>query len=168
MNVCDAIKTRRSIRKYKSQPVEKDKLNAVLEAARLAPSARNTQSWKFIAVTDKKVIEKLKQACCNQGFVGEAPVVIVACATRRHIMTCGQPSDIIDLSIATSFMLLEACEQGLGTCWLGAFHADKVKEALNIPDDIEVVAVTPLGYPDEQPAARPRKALCDIVSYDRY
>jgi nitroreductase len=168
MNVTEAIESRRSIRKYSGRPVEDEKLNAVLEAARLAPSSNNAQGWKFIAVKDKQKIAKLTEACGNQSFVGTAPVVIVACTTRNHMMTCGQPAHTIDTSIAVSFMLLEACELGLGTCWLGFFYEDKVKEILDIPDDVSVVAVTPLGYPEEQPAARPRKTAAEVISFDKF
>lgn len=168
MNVFEAIKERKSIRKYQSRPVEDEKLNAVLEAGRLAPSANNAQKWKFIAVKDKNKIAALQSACGNQPSVGSAPVVIVACATNHQVMTCGQPADTVDTSIAMSFMMLEACEQGLGTCWLGYFFEDKVKAVLGIPDGVSVVAVTPLGYPDEQPAARPRKTFSEVVSVDKY
>lgn len=168
MDVMEAIKARRSIRKYSSKPIEEGKLSAVLEAARLAPSANNAQGWKFIVVRDKEKIKKLEAACGNQKQVGEAPVVIVVCATRKHTMTCGQPAETVDASIATSFIMLEACEQGLGTCWLGFFYQDKVKEILDIPDDATVVAITPLGYPDESPDMRPRKSAAEVISFDKF
>lgn len=168
MNVSDAIKVRRSIRTYSQRTVEDEKLNAVLEAARLAPSANNAQAWKFVVVKDKQKIADLQTACGNQPAIGTAPVVIVACALRHHVMTCGQPAETVDTSIAMSFMLLEACEQGLATCWLGFFYEDKVKAILGIPDDVTVVAVTPLGYPDEKPNARPRKSVEEVVSFDKF
>lgn len=168
MNVMDAVKSRRSIRKFSAKPVEEEKLAAVLEVARLAPSARNMQSWKFIAVDDKKTISKLKAACGNQDQVGMAPVVIAVCATKQNIMTCGQTAEFIDASIAMSYMTLEACEQELGTCWIGNFHEDKVKEILSVPDDATVIAVSPLGYPDEHPAARPRKSASEVISFNKF
>lgn len=166
MDVMTAIKNRRSIRAYKSTEVEEEKLQLILEAARLSPSARNLQNWRFVVVRDKKLRERLVEAAAGQKFVGEAPVTLVVCATApERIMTCGQPANTIDLSIALSFMMLEAAELGLGTCWLGSFYEDKVKEVLNLPEGYRVVAMTPLGYPDENPAQRPRKSIEEIVEY---
>jgi nitroreductase len=168
MDVLEAIKTRRSIRKYSDRPIEEEKLCRVLEAARLAPSSANGQNWRFIVVRDKDKISQLMDAADGQPFVGQAPCAIVACGTKRRIMDCGQPTDTVDCSIALSYMLLEAHAQGLGTCWLGHFFADKVKKILHIPEDVSVIAFTPLGYPDEVPVPKPKKELKEIVSYDKY
>ena len=168
MTLMEAIKGRRSIRVYAQKPIEKEKIEAVLEAARLAPSARNRQKWQFIVVTDPDLKDKMLDACNNQSFVKQAPAVIVACGSEPGIMTCGQPVETIDVSIAMSFIILKAYEEGLGTCWLGNFNKDKVKAVLGIPDDVSVVAVTPLGYPAENPGARPRVSLNEIVSWDKY
>jgi len=164
----ESITGRRSIRAYDSKPVEKEKIEAVLEAARLAPSARNRQKWQFIVVTDPEIKDKMFEACNNQPSVKQAPAVIVACGQDPGFMSCGQPVETIDVSIAFSFIILKAYEEGLGTCWLGNFNKDKVKAALGIPDNVSVVAVTPLGYPAESPDARPRVSLDEIVSWDRY
>ena len=168
MTLMETVKGRRSIRAYDSKPVEKEKIEAVLEAARLAPSARNRQKWRFIIVTDPQTKDKMLDACNNQPFLKQAPAIIVACGQEPGIMSCGQPVETIDLSIAFSFMILKAYEEGLGTCWLGNFNKDKVKSALNIPDDVSVVAVTPIGYPAESPNAKPRASLDEIVSWDKY
>ena len=168
MTLMEAMKGRRSIRAYDSKPIEKEKLEAVLEAARIAPSARNRQKWQFIVVTDPEVKEKMVDACNNQPSVQQAPAVIVACGQEPGFMSCGQPVETIDVSIAFSFIILKAYEEGLGTCWLGNFNKDKVKAVLNIPDGVSVVAVTPMGYPAENPDARPRKSLEEIVSWDKY
>ena len=169
MDVLNAIQERRSMRKYTSQTIEDAKLNKVLEAARLSPSARNRQSWKFIVVKDSETRTRLAEAFGKQTFISQAPVIIVACGTDAEgIMACGQPRHTVDLSIATSYMILEAREQGLGTCWIGHFDEKSVKEILGIPKEVRVVALTPLGYPDESPAARPRKSLDDIVCYEKY
>jgi nitroreductase len=169
MDVIDAIRKRRSIRKYSPRDVEEEKLTLVLEAARLSPSARNLQDWKFIVVKDAKTIKKLAVACSNQSFVAEAPVFIAACGTNTDsLMKCGQPRYTVDLSIAMSYILLEAHEQGLGTCWLGSFDEKKVKELLAVPEDVRIVAVTPLGYPEVSPAPTARKPLADIVCLERY
>lgn len=168
MTVIEAIQGRKSIRSYDSKPIEQEKLTAVMEAARLAPSARNRQKWKFIVVTDPAVKEKLVDACNGQQSVNQAPAAIVACGQEPGMMSCGQPVETIDVSIALSFVMLKAYEEGLGTCWLGNFNQEKVKAVLNIPDDVAVVAVTPLGYPAESPAPRPRRAFDEVVSFDKY
>ncbi len=168
MDVLSAIKERRSIRKYSSKPVEDEKLVKVLEAARLSPSAKNQQNWRFIVVKNSEIRKKLTEAI-GQSFVGEAPIILVNCGTEpESVMRGGQPRYTVDLSIATSYMILEAYEQGLGTCWLGSYDEDKVKDILDIPNEVRVVAITPLGYPEESPSQRPRKELEEIISYDKY
>ncbi len=168
MPVLDAIKTRKSIRKYKDTPVEAEKLNNVLEAARLAPSARNLQDWKFIAVTDRDKRPALQEACGGQKQVLQAPVTLVVCANNDSDMSCGISKTAIDCSIAMSFMLLQAEAEGLGMCWLGHFYQDKIKALLNIPDDYIVVAVSPLGYADEDPNPKPRKDFDDVVCFNEF
>lgn len=169
MDVFTAIKERRSIRKYKDKPIEEEKLHKVLEAARLSPSAKNLQNWKFIVVRDEETRRKLVDEAIQQNFVSEAPVILVCCGIETEsVMKCGQYRYTVDLSIATAYMILEAYEQGLGTCWLGSFDEEKVKDILGIPENVRVVAITPLGYPDETPSPRPRKTLEDIVCYDKY
>src|SRR5512147_2955468 len=113
MDVFTAISERKSIRTYKETDVEEEKLNRVLDAARLAPSAANRQQWKFIVVREEAARRKLAQAAHGQKFLEEAPVVIVACATEgKHVMMCGQPACTVDLSIACTHIILEAWEQG--------------------------------------------------------
>jgi nitroreductase len=169
MDVMEAIKSRRSIRSYKDKPVEDEKLKAVLEAARLSPSASNRQERKFIVITDKAMRGKLIDVAHGQQFVGQAPVVIVACATlTSHIMPCEEPSYPIDIAIAVDHITLASVEQGLGTCWIGAFKQDEVKKLLGIPENVRVVALLPLGYPDGIPDPRPRKNLDEIVAYETW
>jgi len=168
MDVSQAISVRRSVRAYNAQDIDEEKLNKVLEAGRLAPSASNSQDWKFIVVKDNDTRARLAQAASQQAFVGEAPIIIVACATRQSIMSCGQPRHTVDLSIAMSFMILQATELGLGTCWIGAFDEGEVKSILGIPESVRVVAITPLGYPAMATRPRPRKNMAEVVCYDRY
>jgi nitroreductase len=169
MDVFDAISQRSSVRAYKGTDVEEDKLRKILEAARLSPSASNRQEWKFIIVRDKETKKKLAKAAFGQFFIGEAPVVIVACGTEtKAIMACGQPAYTVDVSIACAFMILQAYELGLGTCWIGAFEEDEVKKILKIPEEVRVVAMTPLGYPNQPPSQKFRKSLDQIVCYEKY
>ena len=169
MNVFEAIKQRRSIRSYQDKPIEEDKLLRVLEAGRLAPSAKNLQEWRYVIVKDKDLRKKVAVAANNQYFIAEAPVIIVGCATMAdYVLTCGQPAHSIDLAISMDHMTLQAVEEGLGTCWIGAFKEEEVKKLLNIPPEMRVVEIMPLGYPKFIPEAKPRKKLDEIVFYDRY
>ena len=169
MDVFTAINKRRSVRSYKDRQVEESKILKILEAARLAPSANNRQEWRFVVVRSKQKKKELAKAAKNQKFVGEAPVVIACCAdTDHHMMSCGQLCYPIDLASAIEHMVLTAVEEGLGTCWIGAFYEDKVKEILNIPEDIVVVELLTLGYPDEDPALRERLSLSEIVKYETW
>lgn len=168
MNIMESINLRQSIRNYETKPISDEDLKEVLEAGRLAPSARNAQAWKFIAVTDPKVNMELRPACHNQNMVGEAPVTIAICSNNTADMTCGHSKATVDCSIALSFMMLRAVELGLSTCWLGHFDQDMVKSVLNIPDDYTVVAMTPLGYAANTPTKTPRKPLDEIVSYNKF
>ena len=168
MDVFEAVRTRRSIRKYEDKPVEKEKLSKILETARLSPSACNNQHWHFIAVTDKEVREKLFSAYNRNWFV-KAPVVIVACSTPSKAWSRedGEEYWKVDAAIAMQSMVLVAHELGLGTCWIAAFKEDKVKEALRIPDEVRPVALTPLGYPAEQKGpVTERKPIEEIVHYE--
>jgi nitroreductase len=169
MDVFTAINQRSSVRAYKGTPVEEDKLNKILEAARLSPSSSNRQEWKFIVVKNKDTRKKLANAAFGQSFIGEAPVVIVACGTdSKSIMACGQPTHSVDVSIACAFMILQAYELGLGTCWIGAFKEDETKRILNIPEHVRVVAMTPVGYPSQPPTQKSRKGLDQIVCFEKY
>ncbi|MCK4851863.1 MAG: nitroreductase family protein, partial [Candidatus Omnitrophica bacterium] len=134
MEVMEAIRDRHSIRSYEDRKVEEEKLNLILEAARLAPSASNRQEWRYVVVRDKQTRQKLMEAASGQAFVGEAPVVIACCArSDGHIMKCGQSCYPIDVAISIDHMTLKAVEEGLGTCWVGAFNEAKAKEILGVP-----------------------------------
>ena len=169
MDVYEAIGRRRSIRKYQPRKVENDKLDRILEAGRLAPSAKNLQEWRFVVVRDEGRRKRLAEAAKGQTFVGEAPVVIAACATvTDYVMTCGQLTYPIDLAIAVDHMTLAATAEGLGTCWIGAFYEEEVKRILKIPPEVRVVALLPIGYPAEEPSARLRKERDDIVTFESW
>jgi nitroreductase len=169
MEFVDVIRERRSTRAYRETPVERETLLRVLDAGRLAPSARNEQGWKFVAVQNRDKIEKLYHACNEEGFVKEAPVIIAACGTNPdYIMRCGQPAYTIDVSIALTHIMLRAADLGLGSCWLGAFNEKKVKEVLDIPDKVRVVALLTLGYSKFQPQQKSRKQFDEVVCFDRW
>ncbi len=169
MHVFEAIKSRRSIRSFLDRPIEEEKLLRVLEAGRLAPSAKNLQEWKFVVVRDRELRKKVAVAANNQHFIAEAPVIIVGCATLvDYVMTCGQYAYPIDLTIAMDHMALQAVEEGLGTCWIGAFKENEVKRILQIPEQIRIVQIFPLGYPKTIPPPRKRKNLDEIACYDKW
>ena len=169
MDVFIAISQRCSVRAYKATDVEEDKLKTVLEAARLSPSASNRQDWKFIVVRNKETRKKLAKAAFGQSFIAEAPVVIVACGMDPMAMlACGQPMHTVDVSIACAYMILQAYELGLGTCWIGAFKEDETKKILSIPEHVRVVAMTPLGYPNQPSSRKVRKSLGEILCYEKY
>ncbi|MCK4600348.1 nitroreductase family protein [Candidatus Bipolaricaulota bacterium] len=172
MNVIDAIKERYAVRNYQTKDVEEDKLKRVLGAARWAPSAYNRQEWRFVIVRDSSTRQKLTKTAHGQEFVGQAPVVIAACATdTSRIMPCGQVAYPIELAIAIDHMTLKAVEEGLGSCWIGDFEEDEVKKILDIPDQIRVVILLPLGYPVQAVSPslpKKRKKLNEIVTYDKW
>ena len=170
MNVFDAIRKRRSIRKYKETGVEQEKLNTVLEAARLAPSATNKQPWAFIVVTDPHVKEQLRSSYDEEWFI-KAPVIIVACAVPKKAWRRmdGEEYWKVDIAIALQNLVLTATELGLGTCWIAAFNEEAAKKVLRIPEHVRVVAMTPLGYPDEEKGpVTGRKPLNSIVHYNQW
>ncbi len=169
MDVHKAIQSRRSIRAYDSREVEEDKLMRILDSGRLSPSASNRQERRFIIIRDARKRQLLSEAARNQRFVAEAPVVIAACSVEtEYMMSCGQLAYPIDTAIAVDHMTLEAVEEGLGTCWIGAFDEKRVKEILNIPDNIRVVALLPLGYPSAIPRPTSRKSLDEIVMWEKW
>ncbi|MBS7640006.1 MAG: nitroreductase family protein [Candidatus Bathyarchaeia archaeon] len=173
MDFYEVIRTRRSIRSYKPDPIPDDVLMRVLDAARIAPSGRNLQPWKFIVVRDAELKRRLAIACHGQMFIAEAPVVIVACGYNIHGNRgeyMGDLSMLVDVSIAFTHLILAARAEGLGTCWIGSFSNEEVKRILGIPEDVNVVAITPLGYPRGKSFREPgpRKSLQEIVSFDKY
>jgi len=169
MALLKQIQQRYSVRSYQKRPVEKEKLETILQAARLAPSAKNIQEWRFIVVQDADTRKKLCVAANNQAFVGEAPVVIVGCtAVSDYVMRCGHLAYPIDVAIAMEHMVLQAVEEGLGTCWVGSFYEEKVKAVLGIPATVRVVQLLTLGYPADTLRASNRLALEKIVCHERW
>ena len=169
MDMYEAVEKRYSCRGYQDRPVEPDKLDRIMEAARLAPSASNRQEWRFVVVTDGAKRAKLATIAHGQKFVGQAPVVIAACAvTDGHIMSCGQPCYPIDVAIALEHVALAATAEGLATCWIGAFEEKPVKRLLSIPDEVRVIQLMPLGYAADKPRPKTRMPLEEIVMRDSW
>jgi nitroreductase len=171
MEVLEAIKGRRSIRAFKSEDVPEETVNKLIEAACWAPSAGNIQPWEFIIVRKREIKRKLVDAALGQEFIAEAPVVIVVCAneersargygSRGKTLYCIQ-----DSAAATQNIHLAAYAFGLGTCWVGAFREEQVREALKIPQGIRPVAIIPVGYPDETPQPPRRRPMQQVVHYE--
>jgi len=170
VDIYEAISLRKSVRAFEARDVPPGLVARLLEAARLAPSASNRQEWRFVVVRDAHTRTRLSQAACGQGFIAEAPVVLVCCAeTDGHVMACGQPCYPIDVAIAIDHITLCAAAEGLGTCWIGAFSEDRVKQILGIPARIRLVALLALGYPADPTAVRKhRLRLAEIVRYERW
>lgn len=175
------IEMRRSIRKYIDKEVEEEKLIQILNSARLAPSGNNTQPWHFIVIKSEKNRQKLAQASHNQKWMMSAPVFIVCVADissrikdTKEIYLDENTKEkelkkiIRDTSISIEHMVLEAENLGLGTCWVAWFTQDEIRPILNIPSDKYVVSIITLGYKDENPKARPRKKLEEIVHYEQW
>lgn len=170
-DLMEIITNRRSIRSYKSQEIEEEKLEYLLDAFRKAPSAKNRQPWKLVIVKDKHKKSDLTIACNNQIFIAEAPIIIIACAKEDEAYSAmgGYLNSFsVDIAIALEHLILAATELGLGTCWIGSFKEKLVKDLLDIPENVRVVALTPLGYPNKETPNRGRKSLSEIVCYERY
>ena len=180
MELMEAIKGRRAIRRYKTDPVSAKDVEFVLEAARWAPSWANTQCWRFIVVRDPQLKERLSNVLKlkeNRGAraLMDAPVVIVACAElgksgyrRGKLETDKGDWFMFDTALAMQNLTLAAHSIGLGTVHLGLFDAQEVAKILDVPDGAVVVEMTPLGYPDAQPISPGRKELSDIVSKNKF
>ncbi|MFW6109677.1 MAG: nitroreductase family protein [archaeon] len=152
MEFYETVKTRRSIRSYKGKEIPEEKLLRVMDAARVAPSGHNRQYWKFYVIESEDKKGKVAEACSGQTWIAEAPAVIVATGWKVPFNRGGYMGEMtftMDVSIAFTHLILAARAEGLGTCWIGDFSNEKVKEALGLPEKEYVVAVTPIGYPDK-------------------
>lgn len=169
MDIYETIKKRRSVRAYKDIPVGEKVLNKILEAARLAPSAHNAQRHKFILVRDLEKRKALAKAGSYQSFINQAPIVIVGVALDPSLdEISGIPFCAIDLAIALDHITLAATSEGLGTCWIGAFSQEEVRKILNIPEKYQVIALMPLGFPDDKPREKVRKKISDLLCEDEF
>jgi len=168
MKVLDAIKTRRSVRKYKPKPVPDGDLKKILEAAQLAPSAGNRQPWRFVVVRDPETKKKLGENARNQTWISDAGVIVAALAMDKKSPEVYERWADRDVMTAVEHMVLAAWSLGYGTCWIGAFHEDRVKELLGVPEEMTVIVLLPIGVPDQAPDARARKSLEEIFHTEKY
>ncbi len=170
MELLEVIKSRNSVRKYINKSIEPEKLEQIMTAARLAPSWRNGQCWKFVVVTD---VEQKKQligctSAFNQSWMGKEYAVIVACGNPEQSgFRNEQRYYLVDVAIAMEHLILAATALGLGTCWIGGFDEEKVKSLLNIPENYRVVAMTALGYPAQKEGIVGRITKSVVKSYNR-
>jgi len=169
MEFKEVIQKRHSVRAYSNQPVPDDKINRILEAGRLAPTASNRQNIKLIVVKDAETRKALMEAAGNQQHVGQSPLIIAAVGTNpMPVMPCDVPMYAVDLAIVIEHMVLAATDEGLGSCWIGAFSQDKARKALGVPDKYKVVTILPVGYAAGETAPRAKKQLSEIVSYEKF
>jgi nitroreductase len=173
MDLFQVIRDRRSIRKYRDTPVEREKIEQLLDAARLAPSWKNMQCWRFLVLTEAEKREALLAAFPDDNpgkkALLQAPVVVVVCADPADSgVENGMDYYLADTAIAFEHLCLAAHALGLGSCWMGLFDEALVRKGLHIPAGVRVVGVTPLGYPDQEPKPRPRKELAEIAYYNEW
>ena len=169
MEFSELIQKRYSVRAYKPNPVEEEKLQQVLDAARLAPTAANRQPFRIIVIHTEGREEELKQIYGRDWFV-QPPLVICVCGLPSQAWTRGDGKNFtdVDVAIAMDHLILAAADAGLGTCWVGAFDPDAAREVLGLPEDVEPIVFTPLGYPADQPKAKKRKPLAELVRQERW
>ncbi len=171
MEFLELAKQRYSVRAYKSTPVEAEKLQEVLEAARVAPTACNLQPFQLIVIHTKGREEELRRIYSPSWFV-QSPIVICICGipSQSWVRRDRKNYRDVDVAIAMDHLILAATDLGLGTCWVGAFDAEEARKVLRLPEDVEPIAFTPLGYPDDQPSHRHkiRKPMDELVRYEHW
>jgi nitroreductase len=173
MELRDAIRTRRSVRAYRPEPIPAKTLEGLVELANLAPSAGNLQGRDFVVVREETARRVLARAALDQDFLAEAPVVVVVCANlgrtaKKYGRRGRELYAIQDAAAATENLLLAAHEAGLGTCWVGAFDEEAVRKLIGLPADVRPVALIPLGVPAEEPEPSPRLPLKEILHLERW
>ncbi|MGZ7159962.1 MAG: nitroreductase family protein [Methanobacterium sp.] len=169
MDFLDLVKSRYSVRAYKNQPVEEEKLEKILEAARFAPTAVNYQPFKIIVINTEGREDDLKRVYQAEWF-SEAPVVICVCCEPQNawVRRDGKNYADVDATIVMDHIILTATSLGLGTCWIGAFDAEAVKIILKLPDGVEPLVFTPIGYPADEKGEKKRKELSELVKYEHW
>lgn len=159
------------MRNYQPTPLSAELIQRIFNTVRMAPSVDNLQPWRFVLVNDEDIKRQLAAASNNQKWIAEAPLVVVACGLLDEAqgMIGGYMNSYpVDVAMAMAYLTLAAHNEGLGTCWVSAFNEEKVRAAIGAPDDVKVVALTPLGVPRGDPEPSGRKHLNEIVCYNRY
>ena len=169
MDFFNLIQKRYSVRAYKPDPVADDKLQQVLNAARLAPTAANRQPFQLVVIHTAGRQSELKRVYSRDWF-SQAPLVIGMCALQAAawVRRDGKNYADVDAAIAMDHLILAAANLGLGTCWVAAFDPAVAREILGLPDGVEPIAFTPLGYPGDQQKNKQRKPLAELVRYERW
>jgi len=169
MDFSELIEKRYSVRAYKPDPVEDEKLQQVLEAARLAPTAANMQPFQLIVVHTRGREEEFRRIYNREWFV-QAPLIIVVCGipSKAWVRHDKANYSVVDAAIVMDHLILAATNLGLGTCWIGAFDPKAARQILGIPEEVEPIVMTPLGYPNDQPRPKARKSLVELVRYERW
>ena len=169
MQFLELAKKRYSARAYKSDPVEDNKLEQILEAARLAPTAANRQPFQIIVTHTAGKEAELGRIYARPWFV-QAPLVICVCGilSQAWVRRDGKSFCDVDVAIVTDHLTLAAADLGLGTCWIGAFDPTAAREVLDLPNDVEPIVFTPLGYPSDQPRPKTRKPLTEIGRHEHW
>ena len=165
MSLLDVVYSRRSIRHYEKKEISPDVLEKILEAGRQAPSAANRQPYHFVVITNNDIKKELSKGLYNR-FIQDSSVTIIGCANTGDLIT-GKWA-VVDTTIAMQNMVLTAWALGIGSCWIGDFKEDDVKQMLKIPDKWKIVALLSFGYPAEQPQPRRKKSLDELVSYNTF
>ena len=168
MTVLEAIRKRYSCRAYQDRSIERQKLDSILDAARLAPSAKNTQDWRFVVVTDKETKRQVAEATNRPEVFEKAGAIIAGCSNSDYVMRCGQAIGPIDVAIALEHICLQAAELGLGTCWIGSFDPKIVRRILGIPDDIVIIELMAVGYPADNRPEPKREPMDKIACYEKW
>ncbi len=169
MDTLETIQTRHSVRGYKPDPVDDETLTRLLEAARQAPTAANRQPFRLVVLHTRGREEEIGRIYGRPWFV-QAPLVIgvVAVPAEAWRRADDKPYDEVDATIAMDHLVLAATSLGLGTCWVAAFDPQATREVLGLPDDVEPIAFTPVGYPAKDQAATSRRPLSELVKYERW
>jgi nitroreductase len=169
MEFSELIRSRYSVRAYRSDPVEHDKLAQILEAARLAPTAANRQPFKLIVAHTKDRTAELQRLYPRQWFT-DAPLVICACAVTKDawVRSDSRRYTDVDVAIVMDHLILAAANLGLGTCWIAAFNAQAAREVFKLPENVEPLILTPLGYAADAPSPKERKGIAELVTYEHW
>ena len=165
MDCVEEILNRRSIRKFKNEPVAEEVINTILESGRLAPTATNQQPWHFVVARNQQEKEAFIFNGFNR-FVTDSDFIVLGLYKKSEVVI--EKLSLMDVTIALQNMVITAKVQGVGSCWMGAFDEDKLRDTLNLPDDCITVGAICFGIPNEQPKQPPKKPMNEIVHFNKW